>query len=132
MIYYIWIVFSLLLSVYGVVFYWPNYTLDDEFILFNDIATIIIFTPSFFVLCFSVLLQVVQMLLKNNNRLKPLAYIAIYFISVIIFSVITVDKWTAVIIILVNIIGSILGVIHHFLSVLIKKLNKINPKSDSY
>lgn len=122
MIYYIWIVFSLLLSLYGVIFYWPNYAPNDEFILFNDIATILIFTPSFFILCFSVLLQVSIMLLKNNERLKPLVYVSIYLISIVIFFVISIDKWTVMIIILVTLIGSVLGIFHYFLSVLIKKL----------
>lgn len=69
-IYYIWMMTSAVLSSYGVIVYWPSSSLQDEFLLFNNLATVTIFLPSFYILFFSTLLQVILYFNSYQKRVK--------------------------------------------------------------
>lgn len=118
--YYIWLVVSVLLSLYGVVTYWPNYSPDDEMVLFNDVATAIFFTPSFFILFLSLILQAAILVLKGHRAFRRVLYILIYPANVALFYVITMNLMPISTIIILVLAGSVVAVLHYFLSYLFK------------
>jgi|GEM_PF-1543929 len=120
--YYIWLVVSALLSLYGVITYWPNYSADDEMVLFNDIATAFFFTPSFFILFLSMILQAAMLGLKQKKyrAFRRLIYILIYPANVALFYVITMNLMPISIIIILVLAGSVVAALHYFLSYLFK------------
>ncbi|EHB63541.1 MAG TPA: hypothetical protein DCK78_13125 [Paenibacillus lactis] len=118
--YYIWLVVSALLSLYGVITYWPNYSPDDEMVLFNDVATAIFFTPSFFILFLSMILQAAILGLKRYRAFRRVLYILIYPANVALFYVITMNLMPISTIIILVLAGSVVAVLHYFLSYLFK------------
>ncbi|RXZ80525.1 hypothetical protein EBB07_18420 [Paenibacillaceae bacterium] len=114
MIYYIWLVLSLILSLYGTTVYWPDYTLDHEFILFNDFATVVIFTPSLFILN-SIILQGAFFL--THNLLKISLPLAAYIASAVLFYKITADLWPSGMVIVMIFLGSLVALLHLIISV---------------
>ncbi|RAR41047.1 hypothetical protein DP091_26020 [Paenibacillus sp. MDMC362] len=65
-LYRIWIVISFMFSLIGVINFWPNYV-DNEFPLFTDVVSVLIFFPSFFVLFFSFLTLMINKLLIKKT-----------------------------------------------------------------
>lgn len=122
-IYYIWIMASTVISSYGVMIYWPSSSLQDEFLLFNNLATVIIFLPAFYILFFSILLQVLLYLNSYQNRVKT--YIgSMYILNFVVLMIIAGYKEYVLSGIFIVFMASAIGLAHLFISILLNPILK--------
>lgn len=116
-IYYMWLFVSFLVSLWMVSFY-PNYN-DNEFVLFTDITTILFFLPGFFLMFYSILVQLLLLLVKKAGAIAPLAII-LYILNTVVVSFIT--SYSSIFLnIAISIVCSSLSIIHFFISLYLKK-----------
>lgn len=122
-IYYIWMMASAILSSYAVIVYWPSSSWQDEFLLFNSLATVIIFMPAFYILFFSILLQVILYFNSYQKRVKM--YIgSAYIFNFIVMMIIAGYKEYVISGIFIVFIASTIGLAHLFISVLLNPILK--------
>lgn len=67
MYYYLFLVILTILSLFNIVNYYPNYE-EVMFPLFKDFTTILLFSPSFFILTFSVLGQIILSFINARKK----------------------------------------------------------------
>lgn len=122
-IYYIWIMASTIVSSYGVMIYWPSSSLKDEFLLFNNLATVIIFLPAFYILFFSILLQVLLYFNSYQNRVKT--YIgSMYILNFVVLMIIAGYEEYVLSFIFIVFMASAIGLAHLFISILLNPILK--------
>lgn len=80
-IFYFWNSITFLLSVYILVAFWPDYR-DNEFPLFTDMFTVIVFMPCFYLLCVGFPSQFFVILIRSP--LKRLAVVSANFVIVLL------------------------------------------------
>ncbi|RKD25883.1 hypothetical protein BEP19_02830 [Ammoniphilus oxalaticus] len=125
MFYCIWLIVSLLLPFYGVIRFWPPATFNDEFILFNDICTVLTFAPLFFILFLSVSSQTIFLLFKKYE-LESLVKIGLLFypLSIGLYSFIVIERWPLPVTIVVAVVGSAVGITHLLLTTWIRQMGQ--------
>lgn len=120
-LYYIWIMLSVGFSIYGVISYWPRDAYGNDFLLFNDISTAVLFLPSFYVLFFSIILQVI--LYYNFNKKNTKIYIFVLYIIDFLLVITIASYWNHIVSgLLIAFIASTVGLVHLFLSILINPI----------
>lgn len=112
---------SAILSSYGVIVHWPSSSLQDEFLLFNNLATVTIFLPAFYILFFSTLLQVILYFNSNQKRVKT--YIgSVYIFNFVVLIIIAGYKEYVFSGIFIVFIASVIGITHLFISILLNPI----------
>lgn len=114
---------STVISSYGVIVHWPSSSLQDEFLLFNNLATVIIFLPAFYILFFSILLQVLLYFNSYQNRVKT--YIgSMYILNFVVLMIIAGYKEYVLSGIFIVFMASTIGLAHLFISILLNPILK--------
>lgn len=67
--YYVFILLSAAFSGYGIIQFWPASEQNNDFILFNDISTAVLFLPSFWVIGFSLIAQLFMYCLTRKRTM---------------------------------------------------------------
>jgi len=67
--YYVFILLSAALSGYGIIQFWPASEPNNEFLLFNDISTAVLFLPSFWIIGFSLVAQLFMYCLTHKRTI---------------------------------------------------------------
>lgn len=76
------VIISLVLSLLGVILFYPIYT-GNMFPLYTDIFTLLFFLPSYFILTFSIVGQLISLFLKNS-KIKVISLLCLYIICFVI------------------------------------------------
>lgn len=125
-LYRIWIVISFIFSLIGVINFWPNYV-DNEFPLFTDVVSVLIFLPSFFILFFSFLTLMINKLLIKKTVYRLLVGITLYCLTLLALYIIFKDIWSINIRITTISLTSLAGLLHYWISFFISfKFNASN------
>lgn len=125
-LYRIWIVISLIFSLIGVINFWPNYV-DNEFPLFTDVVSVLIFLPSFFILFFSFLTLMINKLLIKKTVYRLLVGITLYCLTLSALYFTFKDIWSINIRITTISLTSLAGLLHYWISFFISfKFNASN------
>lgn len=119
--YLIFLSISIILALVGIIQFYPIYQ-DNMFPLFTDVTTFLLFLPSYFILFFSILFQIIYIILNKINKIK-IAWMfgcAIYLVSVL--SIYTLFyKHFQKLNLIIFFIPSIIGIIHFIISMFIYK-----------
>ncbi len=122
-IYYIWMMASAILSSYGIIVHWPSSSLSNEFLLFYDLAILIIFMPAFYILFFSTLLQVILYFNSHPKRVKMYMG-SVYILNFVVLMIILGYKEYVISGIFIVFVASTIGLAHLFISVLLNPILK--------
>ncbi|ANF94980.1 hypothetical protein AR543_02320 [Paenibacillus bovis] len=80
--YYVFVLLSAAFSGYGIIQFWPASEQNNDFLLFNDISTAVLFLPSFWVIGFSLFAQLLMYYLTSKKNI----YLAILLLYILNFT----------------------------------------------
>jgi hypothetical protein len=66
-LYIIWILLSISLSIYGLILSYPPILYDDMYPLFHNITTVLFLYPSYFIISFGVIPHLILSYINNKN-----------------------------------------------------------------
>lgn len=117
----VWTIVSLLASGYALLTYWPVGAADNEFILFHDVSTLLLFLPSYFIFFFSIPSYAILVSRIDNNNKVP--FIALAYVCATMGAVLLLDySWLAGV--AMAVIASSAACIHLSISALLWKISK--------
>lgn len=111
----IWIILTSLLSIIGIIIFWPRYV-DNEFPLFSDIFMVLVFLPSFFILFFSLFSFLISQLFIRKAVITFLISAILYCISFYALYFIFKDIWSVNMRLISISLTSVVGLIHYLIS----------------
>lgn len=124
-LYYIWIMLSLISSSFGIYYFQPDFSGDNEFLLFTDVVTVLFFLPAYFVLVFGVILHLVYVYIKKLRL--ALAFLIILLGYSGMFYFLEYTTFTKIVLCLAT---SLIGFFHFLLSMYFREFAYKKPIID--
>lgn len=109
-----WIFLTSLVSIIGMIVFWPRY-IDNDFPLFTDIFTVLIFLPSIFIF-FSVLSFLINQFFIRKISFKILLSVILYGLSFLASYFLFKDIWSVNVRLITISLTSLVGLIHYLIS----------------
>lgn len=123
---------STVLGICGVLAFWPASDQQNEFLLFNDLSTAVLFLPSFWIVFFSLTAQLLLYFLRSTKYIYPLIILLYLVVFAALFIIAQYNSHLPVGV-LILIITSVVGILHLGVSILLQPLfrRKLSTSSPS-